>query len=57
MKLIDFEIKIKLIPKGKIIAYKTEEYLTIEEFNLLSEKIKDKFKPVYENYKVKYLKG
>lgn len=55
-QLKDFEIKIKLIPKEKIIAYKLEEYITLKEYEKLSDKIKKKFKPIYERYRAEYIK-
>ena len=51
----DFEIRVKLIHNGKIIAYKIDEYLTLNEFEKLPKKIQKKFKPIYETYKVRYV--
>ena len=54
-KLQDFSIKLKLIEYGKIIAYKSDEYLTPKEFEKLPKKLQKKFKPIYEQYKVQYV--
>ena len=54
MRLKNYDVFIELIPKGKIIAYKLEDYITLEEFKLLPTKLKKKFKPIHETYNVRY---
>jgi len=56
-KLEDYNIEMEIVPKSKkIIAYQTQEFITPEEFTLLSQNIQDKFAPVYESYKIRYIK-
>jgi len=55
-ELKDFEVKVQLIPEGKIIAYELEYYLTPKEFNLLPKKLQTKFRPKYSHYKSKIYK-
>lgn len=57
MTKLDCKIKMKLVPEGKIIAYKTDKFISPKEFDLLSKKLRDKFEPIHEIIKFKYIKG
>lgn len=56
-RLKDFEIEISLIPSGKIIAYKADYALTVDEFHLLPKIIQEKFSPIHKQYNCQYYKN
>lgn len=56
MANLNCSFKLKLIKKGKIIAFKTDRYLSPDEYKLLPKKLRKRFEPIYEQYDVEYVK-